>query len=117
MKKTLLLLLFLCAGRTLRADDVPATDAQAHVGETATVCGKVTGVHYAANSKGKPTFINFDKRYPSQDFTVMIWNDDRPGFGDLEKYAGHQVCAQGVITMYRGKPEMVLHSAEALKSK
>lgn len=35
-------------------------------------------------SKGKPTFINFDKRYPSQDFTVMIWGDDRPGFGDLE---------------------------------
>jgi hypothetical protein len=31
--------------------------------------------------------------------------------------AARQVCAQGVITMYRGKPEMVLHSAEALKAK
>jgi hypothetical protein len=46
-----------------------------HAGETATVCGTVTGVHYAASSKGMPTFINFDKPYPNQDFTVMIWDD------------------------------------------
>jgi hypothetical protein len=86
MKKTLLLALFLCAAQTVRADDVPASEASSHVGETATVCGKVTGVHYAANSKGKPTFINFDKPYPNEDFTVMIWDDDRAGFGNLEKY-------------------------------
>jgi len=83
MKKTLLLVLFLCAGWTLRADDVPATEAQTHVGENTTVCGKVTGVHYAANTAGKPTFINFDKPYPNQDFTVMIWDDDRPDSGIL----------------------------------
>ena len=117
MKKTLLLALFLCAGQTLRANDVPGSEAYTHVGETATVCGKVTGVHYAANSKGKPTFINFDKPYPSQDFTVMIWDDDRPGFGNLEKYAGQQVCAKGVITLYRGKPEMVLREPGALQTK
>jgi hypothetical protein len=118
MRKTLLLLaVLLSSGHLLRADEIPAAEASSHVGERATVCGNVTGIHTAARSKGKPTFINFDKRYPSQDFTVMIWNDDRPGFGDLEKYAGHQVCAQGVITMYRGKSEMVLHSPEALKAK
>jgi hypothetical protein len=37
-------------------------------------------------SKGKPTF-NFDPRYRSQDFTVMIWDDDRRGFGDLDPKA------------------------------
>jgi hypothetical protein len=47
----------------------------------------------------------------------VIWDDDRAGFSNLEKYAGHQVCAQGVITMYRGKPEMVLRSPGALKAK
>lgn len=117
MKKTLLLALFLCAGRLLRTDDVPATEAQTHVGETTTVCGKVTGVHYAGTSRGKPTFINFDKPYPNQDFTVMIWDDERAGFGNLEKYTGRQVCAHGVITEYRGKPEMVLHNPDALQAK
>ena len=77
MKKTLLLALLLSGGHLLRADDLPAAQASAHVGETATVCGKVTGVHYAVSSRGKPTFINFDKPYPSQDFTVMIWDLDR----------------------------------------
>jgi hypothetical protein len=95
MRKTLLLALFLCAAQTLRADDVPASEAYSHVGETATVCGEVTGVHYAANSKGKPTFINFDKPYPTQDFTVMIWDDDRAGFSNLEKYAGAKSALTG----------------------
>ena len=117
MKKTLLLALFLCAGRALRADDVPASEAQAHTGENTTVCGKVTGVHQATASRGKPTFINFDKPYPNQDFTVMIWDDERAGFGSLEKYTGRQICAHGVITEYRGKPEMVLHSPDALQAK
>jgi hypothetical protein len=98
----------------LRAQSITAAEAYSHEGEMATVCGKVTGVHYAANSRGKPTFINFDKPYPSQDFTVMIWDDDRPAFGNLDKHTGGQLCAHGVITEYRGKPEMVIHSPEAL---
>ena len=54
--KRLLFVLFLCLGRTLRAEGVPATAAQDHVGENTTVCGKVTGVHQATASRGKPTF-------------------------------------------------------------
>jgi hypothetical protein len=117
MKKTLLLALFLCAGPLLHADDVPAIEAQTHIGENTTVCGKVTGVHYAATSRGKPRFINFDKPYPNQDFTVMIWDDDRAGFGNLERYTGRQVCAHGVITEYRSKAEMVLKDPGALQTK
>jgi hypothetical protein len=75
---------------------------------------KVSGLHYAERSRGKPTFINFDKPYPNQDFTLMIWDDDRPGFGNLGKYAGHQVCARGVITEYHGKPEMVVHDPSSV---
>jgi hypothetical protein len=120
MKKTivlatsLLIMLLLCPA-WLRSQNIAASNASSHVGETATVCGMVTGVHYAA--KGKPTFINFDKPYPSQDFTVMIWDEDRTGFGDLQKDAGRKVCAHGPITMYRGKPEMVLRDPAALEAK
>jgi hypothetical protein len=113
---SLLIMLLLCPPLLL-SQNIAAADASSHVGETATVCGKVTGVHYAASSKGKPTFINFDKPYPSQDFTVMIWGEDRPRFGDLEKDTGRLVCAHGLITMYRGKPETVLRSPEALQAK
>jgi hypothetical protein len=117
MNKTLLLAMLLLAPPLLRAQSITAAEANSHVGETTTVCGKVTGVHTAAASRGKPTFINFDKPYPSQDFTVMIWDDDRPSFGNLDRYTGRQICAHGVITEYRGKPEMILHSPEALQAK
>ena len=73
----LLLAMFLPAPPLLRGQSITAVEANSHVGETTTVCGKVSGIHTAAGSKGKPTFINFDKPYPSQDFTVMIWDDDR----------------------------------------
>ena len=61
--------------------------------------------------------INFDKPYPSQDFTVMIWEEDRAAFGNVDKKNGLQICARGMITQYRGRPEMVLHAPEALQAK
>jgi len=36
-------------------------------------CGTVADVHYAANSKGQPTFIDLGHAYPNQDLTVIIW--------------------------------------------
>ena len=42
-----------------------------------TVCGIVASAHYAASSKGQPTFVNLDKPYPNQIFTVLIWGSDR----------------------------------------
>jgi hypothetical protein len=47
----------------------------------------------------------------------MIWDDERAGFGNLEKYAGRQVCVYGAITMYRGKPEMILRDPETIRAK
>jgi hypothetical protein len=117
MKKILSLSFLLVTAPLLRAQSITGAEANSHVGEATTVCGQVTGVHQARNSKGKPTFINFDKPYPSQDFTVTIWDEDRPAFGNLDKYIGSQVCAHGLIKEYRGKPEMVLHSPEALQAK
>jgi hypothetical protein len=100
MNKTLLLAMLLVAPPLVRSQSIAAADAYSHAGETTTVCGRVSGTHQAAGSKGKPTFINFDKPYPSQDFTVMIWDDERAAFGNLEKYAGRRVCAHGTISVY-----------------
>jgi hypothetical protein len=61
MRKTLLLALLLSAGPLLYGD-ASRLPRPSHAGETATVCGNVAGIHPAARGKGKPTFINFDKR-------------------------------------------------------
>jgi hypothetical protein len=54
-----------------------ASEAKDHVGETATVCGIVASARYATSTKGQPTFLNLDKPYPNQVFTVLIWGGRR----------------------------------------
>jgi hypothetical protein len=79
-----------------------------HVGETATVCGKVASTHYAAQSKGQPTFLNLDEPYPREIFTILIWGSDRHKFGAPEtKYRDARVCVTGKIKSYRDVPEIV----------
>jgi hypothetical protein len=61
-----------------------ASEAKDHIGETATVCGDVVSTRYAASTKGQPTFLNLDKPYPNQIFTVLIWGSNRSKFGTPE---------------------------------
>ena len=88
--------------------NITATEAKDHVGDRATVCGKVASTHYAKNSKGEPTFLNLDEPYPKEIFTILIWGSDRGKFGTPEsEYKSLQVCVTGKITSYRGVPEIV----------
>ena len=92
------------------------TEAKAHVGEQATVCGTVAGVHYAASTRGEPTFINLDKPYPNQVFTILIWGNDRSKFGNAEQeYSGKRLCITGRITTFRDVPEIVAHDPATIK--
>lgn len=85
-----------------------AAEAKDHIGDRATVCGKVASTHYAKGSKGEPTFLNLDEPYPKEVFTILIWGSDREKFGTPEdEYKGLRVCVTGKITSYRGRPEIV----------
>ena len=99
-----------------QAGRLTAAQAKDHVGERATVCGKVVDGHYAGRSRGQPTFLNLDKPYPNQVFTIVIWGSDRPKFGDPErKYNGKEVCVRGRITSYRGVPETTAHDPSQIE--
>jgi len=95
---------------------ISAAEAKNHVGERGTVCGEVASTHYAARSRGNPTFINLDRPYPDQIFTILIWGSDRPKFGDPEEmYRNKRVCATGKITDYKGVPEIVAYDPSQIK--
>jgi hypothetical protein len=92
----------------LAQSKISAPEAKNHVGERTTVCGHVVSTHYAARTKGSPTFLNLDEPYPKQIFTIVIWGSDRAKFGDPEaKYASKRVCVTGSIKNYRGVPEVI----------
>lgn len=111
--RLLALLLLAIAFTPISAQTISATDAKNHVGEKATVCGKVASERTATSSRGEPTFINLDAAYPNQVFTILIWGDDRPKVGALPS-EGSRVCATGMIQDYRGVPEIVVRSSGQL---
>jgi len=91
-------------------DTITTEDAPKFLGLQKTVCGKVVSSHYSARSKGKPTFINLDKPYPNEVFTVLIWGSDRGKFEKppREMYAGKEVCVTGTIKRYHGYPLIIV---------
>src|SRR5271168_763977 len=98
----------LAASSLLAQKTLTATEAKAHIGEQATVCGKVVSTRWAESSRGSPTFLNFDQPYPDQVFTLVIWGSDRPKFDAPEaKYRGKRVCVTGKISAFKGVPEVV----------
>jgi hypothetical protein len=107
--------LFWATGAYARSS-ISANEAKNHVGQMATVCGQVASVRYAVKSSGSPTFINLDRAYPKQIFTIVIWGGDRPKFGDPEAtFRAKRVCVTGEITVYRGKAETTVHEPSQIK--
>jgi len=101
------LLLFAC---TVQGQNIPAAEASKHIGEQATVGGKITSKHTADSARGKPTFIDIDGAFPHQTFTLVIWEDDKAKVGDFPSTG--TVCATGKIAEYKGVPQIVLHDAK-----
>ncbi|QWK20279.1 MAG: DNA-binding protein [Hydrogenobacter thermophilus] len=99
--------------------EIPAEEAINYVGQKKTVCGVVASVKYARRVRGQPTFINLGKPYPNQDFTFVIWGEDRDKFSSLleEIRPGRELCSTGLIKLYHGKPEMILSSPSQVKTR
>ena len=102
------ILLLAAAPALPQTQHITAREAKNHVGEKATVCGRVVGIHFVSSGKGQPTFVHFDEQYPNQVFTLVIWGSDRPKFGRPEDlYRNKDLCVTGKITSYLGVPEIV----------
>ena len=93
-----------------------AAEAKNHVGETATVCGRVVRIYFAHKAKGLPTLMNLDMPYPQQIFTIVIWGTDRTKFGNPERtYRDKNVCVSGKITIHHEIPEIVINTPGQLR--
>jgi hypothetical protein len=94
-------------------------EAYKHIGKTQTVCGTVASTYYSNRGKGQPTFLNLNKPYPNQIFTIVIWGSDRPKFSQPPEtmYKNTKVCVTGKITTYKNKPEIVVKDPSQIQIK
>ena len=87
---------------------IPSKETSQYIGKVAIVCGYVVDSRYAASSTGQPTFLNFDYPYPNHTFTIVIWGQNRTNFSTPpeKKYMSKNVCIDGYIDSYKGKPQI-----------
>ena len=82
-----------------------AEEAGKHIGETATISGKIEDAH---QSQGGPAFLNMGGRHPNETFTVFISAGDSAAFKDVKDYMGKTVAVTGKIKDHNGKPEIMV---------
>jgi hypothetical protein len=96
-----------------QAKEYSAAEAGKHVGETATVTDKITGIH---ESKTGHIFLNMGGRYPNQLFIGFIPKDSADQFPKAKELDGRTVSITDKIVLYKGKPEIVLDDTSMLKT-
>jgi DNA/RNA endonuclease YhcR with UshA esterase domain len=118
MKPKLLLTLSALTCAALVAAQAPPNytpqEAAKHVGETATVTGKVDGFHQSG--KGN-IFLNMGGKYPNQTFTAFIPSASAAQFSQPQQYEGQTVSVSGKITLYQGKPEIKVTSPSQIATR
>ena len=94
------------------ATEYSASEAAKHVGESAIVTDKVSNVHQSG--KGN-IFVNMGGSYPNQAFTGFIPASAGSAFSDVKQYDGQTLSISGKITLYKGKPEIVVTSPSQIR--
>jgi len=78
------------------------------------VCGTVVSTKLSA--KGN-VFLNLDKGFPNQIFTISIFADNIPNFSYTPHtfLEGKKVCARGKVANFDGTPSMAIENEKAIK--
>jgi RecJ-like exonuclease len=95
------------------AETIAPADAGAHVGQIVTVEGAVSEVFTA---RSHTTFIDMGGRYPNNTFYAVIFSGDARAFPNVQALSGKTVDITGQIRLYKGKPEIILKSADQVKA-
>jgi DNA/RNA endonuclease YhcR with UshA esterase domain len=115
IKTLLTLFALMCAALVIaQTSSYTAAEAAKHVGETATITDTVDGVHQS--SKGN-IFLNMGGKYPNQAFTAFIFSASAAQFSNPQQYEGRTVSVSGKISLYKGKPEIIVNSPSQITAK
>jgi len=90
---------------------ITPADAKNHVGETATVCGKVVDTKvpkYGLSGHGKPVFFDVDQPEPNPIFNFITFGTKEGGTQEaIDAYKGKNVCVTGMISQPPSGPASI----------
>ena len=79
-----------------------------------TVCGTVVSTH---KSKKGNVFINLDKSFPNQIFSITIWASNSVNFSykPETELTGKKICVTGKVVDYKGTPSMYVDGEKQIE--
>jgi Family of unknown function (DUF5689)/tRNA_anti-like len=86
-------------------------EAAEYEGKMVTVKGFVADIYRSE----KVAYLNFVKKYPDNPFTAVIFARSFADFPDIDKYLNQEVEVTGIMSKYKGKPQIILNSPDKLK--
>ncbi len=108
MKKLFFLLIVIATSTKGFSQTISAEEAEKHIGDNVTVCGKIFGGRFFETSTNAPTLLNVGAAYPASPFTIVIPGSVRikMGFAPEQKWRDKNVCVTGKIVLHKNKPEI-----------
>jgi len=97
------------SGETIKT--YSSSEAKDHLNEDAVVKGYVADVVV----REKVSYLNFDRKYPKNTFSGVVFEEKFNEVGDLEIYRNKNVELKGKITIYKGKPQIIITSKNQIK--
>jgi micrococcal nuclease len=96
-------------------DVVGACQAGKYLGRELIVEGKVADTYH--DSKSNTVFLNFEKAYPNQCFTGVIFSSDLYKFvqNPEDYYLNKTVRIMGEVKEYQGRPEIILETPNQIE--
>ncbi len=82
-------------------------------GKKVEICGTVVSTHLSKNGH---TFINLDKSFPKQIFSITIWESNSTNFSYLphEYLEGKKICVKGIVTENDGIATMSIENEKSI---
>lgn len=115
MKNLLTILAFILLPITRVAAQriVPAKYAAKHAGQKVKICDKV----YSTGNDADATLLYLGGDHPGQLLTIIIKAADLAKFKEhsLTDLKGKDICVTGIVTVDKGKPEIIVHSPKQIR--
>ncbi len=92
---------------------IDVKDADNYMGEKVTVCTRV----FSVRSTAAVTQISVGDSYPNNPLTVIVFGKNYSKF-DMpmaDMFTDKNICTKGIITEYRGKPQIIVEDPEDIQ--
>lgn len=90
---------------------ITSKEVKQHIGDSLRITGFIADIYLGE----KVAYLNFENKFPKNEFACAIFSGKFDEFGDLSKYKNKKAEVTGKITTYKNKPQIILESKDQLK--